>query len=123
MDLDQWIAIEKQAYFEGCQMVSEPLQECLREEVRHRGTPFQQAVWLAIMQIPYGSTITYSELAKRIGHPRAVRAVANACGANPFPIVIPCHRVVAKSGIGGYAFGIDQKRHLLRLEQYLLKNV
>lgn len=80
------------------------------------GTPFQQSVWRVLMQIPYASTITYSDLAQRIGNPRATRAVAAACRANPFPILIPCHRVVAKNDIGGFALGIPAKQLLLRLE-------
>lgn len=82
------------------------------------GTPFQQAVWREIAQIPRGSTITYSELAERIGKPKAIRAVATACGANPYPYPgpIPCHRVISSDGsLGGYSGtgGITTKRRLL----------
>ncbi|MGM9871943.1 MAG: methylated-DNA--[protein]-cysteine S-methyltransferase [Muribaculaceae bacterium] len=80
------------------------------------GTPFQQAVWHTMMEIPYGETITYSELARRIGRPTATRAVAAACGANPIAIIIPCHRVIAAHDIGGYTPGIPIKQHLLHLE-------
>ena len=80
------------------------------------GTLFQKAVWKGISTIPFGETITYGELAERIGFPLAVRAVANACGANRFPLLIPCHRVVAKNGIGGFAYGVDVKRKLLSYE-------
>lgn len=80
------------------------------------GTPFQQAVWHTMMEIPYGETITYGELARRIGRPTATRAVAAACGANPIAIIIPCHRVVAAHDIGGYTPGIPIKQHLLHLE-------
>lgn len=79
-------------------------------------TAFQQTVLTTIRDIPYGETRTYSSLAKRIRRPDAVRAVANACGANPVPIVIPCHRVVAKQGLGGYTAGRNVKRYLLALE-------
>lgn len=80
------------------------------------GTPFQRDVWRAICRIPYGETRTYTELAAMAGHPSAVRAVASACGANPLPYYIPCHRVVAAHGWGGYAFGVDVKKRLLDLE-------
>lgn len=79
---------------------------------------FRLLVWKALMQIPYGKTRSYSDIAKAIGRPEAVRAVANAIGANPISIIIPCHRVITRSGaIGGYAGGADKKRFLLELEQ------
>ncbi len=82
-----------------------------------KGTDFRQRVWSEIRKIPYGRTITYKELAHRIGSPGGFRAVANACGANPFPILIPCHRVVASGGkAGGYTGGMDIKLSLLELE-------
>lgn len=78
------------------------------------GTVFQQEVWRSIAQIPPDTTKTYGELAKAIGRPRAHRAVANACGKNPLPIFIPCHRVVAANGkIGGFSSGLPWKRLLL----------
>lgn len=79
-------------------------------------TPFQQLVLREVMKIPYGKTITYSQLARQIGHPRAVRAVGNALAKNPVPIIIPCHRVVAKNGLGGFSCGIETKKRLLELE-------
>ena len=80
-------------------------------------TPFQKKVWIELTKIPYGETISYMELAKRIGKPKAVRAVANAVGANPLPIQIPCHRVIASDGtIGGYSLGLKMKIKLLKLE-------
>lgn len=79
-------------------------------------SPFEQKVLAETRNIKYGKTITYSELAEKIGS-RAVRAVGNALGKNPIPIIIPCHRVVAKKGIGGYSEGIDIKTRLLELEQ------
>ena len=86
--------------------------------LRMSGTDFQIKVWNELRKISYGDTITYKELARRIGSPGAYRAVANACGANPFPIIIPCHRVVASGGkTGGYTGGIDIKLSLLKLEQ------
>jgi AraC family transcriptional regulator, regulatory protein of adaptative response / methylated-DNA-[protein]-cysteine methyltransferase len=85
-----------------------------------RGTPFQRAVWEALSGIPSGSTITYGELARRVGRPTAVRAVAQACGANPVGVVVPCHRVIGADGsLTGYASGVDRKRVLLEREDGL----
>jgi methylated-DNA-[protein]-cysteine S-methyltransferase len=81
------------------------------------GTPFQRAVWSALRGIPCGSTTTYSELARAIGRPVAVRAVGMAHGANPVPVVVPCHRVVGADGtLTGYGGGLDRKRWLLSHE-------
>ncbi|MCL4797051.1 MAG: methylated-DNA--[protein]-cysteine S-methyltransferase [Bryobacteraceae bacterium] len=86
--------------------------------LRPEGTEFQQQVWTELRCIPYGATVTYGELARRIGHPAAVRAVGLANGANPIAIVIPCHRVVGAGGkLTGYAGGLDVKRRLLALER------
>ncbi len=83
-----------------------------------RGTAFQQRVWRELQRIPRGETITYAELAARIGAPKAVRAVGTACGANPVAMVVPCHRVVRADGtLGGYAWGLERKVRLLRDEQ------
>ncbi|MBS2010032.1 MAG: methylated-DNA--[protein]-cysteine S-methyltransferase, partial [Cyanobacteria bacterium SZAS TMP-1] len=82
-----------------------------------RGTAFQQKVWKALTRIPAGTTITYSELATRIGAPEAVRAVASACGANALAVAIPCHRVVRRGGgLAGYRWGIERKKSLLDRE-------
>jgi len=82
------------------------------------GTPFQSRVWQALRAIPYGATISYGELATRIGDPKAVRAVGLANGANPISIIIPCHRVIGASGaLVGYGGGLPTKRALLALEQ------
>ena len=82
------------------------------------GTGFQQAVWAQLRDIPYGETISYGELARRIGQPSASRAVGLANGRNPVSIVVPCHRVVGSDGsLTGYGGGIDRKRYLLALEQ------
>jgi methylated-DNA-[protein]-cysteine S-methyltransferase len=87
-------------------------------ELDLRGTPFKQAVWGELLEIPYGSTISYSELAGRIGRPDRLRAVGAAVGATPVPIVVPCHRVVGADGsLTGYGGGLDRKRALLDLEQ------
>ena len=81
------------------------------------GTNFQRQVWRQLQFVGYGTTVSYSELANRIGNPRAVRAVASACRANAMSIIVPCHRVVAKNGdMAGYAGGVDAKRYLLNLE-------
>jgi methylated-DNA-[protein]-cysteine S-methyltransferase len=81
------------------------------------GTPFQQRVWRALLQIPYGRTRSYSEIARGIGAPSAVRAVGAANGANPIPIVVPCHRVIGAGGnLVGYGGGLPLKQRLLALE-------
>ena len=82
------------------------------------GTPFQERVWSALLEIPYGETVSYQDLAQRLGDPRAVRAVGRANGMNPIAIVIPCHRVVnADGGLGGYGGGLWRKQYLLDLER------
>ncbi|MDN5843967.1 MAG: bifunctional DNA-binding transcriptional regulator/O6-methylguanine-DNA methyltransferase Ada [Alcaligenaceae bacterium] len=82
-----------------------------------RGTAFQQRVWQALRRIPPGVTMSYSELAERIGAPKAARAVAQACGANSIAVAIPCHRVVRRDGdVSGYRWGVARKRELLRRE-------
>ena len=81
------------------------------------GTPFQLAVWQALADIPFGVTISYGELASRLGRPSASRAVGAANGANPIPIIVPCHRVIGASGaLTGFGGGIDTKRWLLAHE-------
>ena len=82
-----------------------------------RGTAFQERVWQALREIPYGATVSYAEVAERIGSPKAVRAVAQACGANHIAVAIPCHRVVRRDGqISGYRWGVERKRELLKRE-------
>jgi methylated-DNA-[protein]-cysteine S-methyltransferase len=80
------------------------------------GTEFQREVWAELSRIPYGETISYGELARRVGRPRGPRAVGQANGKNPIAIIVPCHRVVAGNGIGGYGGGLPMKRALLTLE-------
>lgn len=100
------------AYLEGDVGALDPI------EVDPGGTPVQARVWAALRQIPPGATIAYSELAARLGAPRAVRAVGTANGANPVSIVIPCHRVIGAAGdLRGYAGGLPRKRWLLALEK------
>ena len=87
-----------------------------------KGTNFQKMVWTELKKIPFGETRTYKEIAIAIGKPKAARAVANACGKNPYPIIIPCHRVVRSDGtIGGFTGdgGVEKKRQLLRQENHL----
>ena len=87
-------------------------------ELAVTGTPFQQRVWAALAQIPYGVTWSYAELAEHIGAPTAVRAVGLANGKNPVSIVVPCHRVVGKDGsLTGYGGGVARKQQLLDLER------
>ena len=82
-----------------------------------QGTPFQRSVWNALAKIPYGETVSYGELARRIGQPTASRAVGAANGANPIPIIVPCHRAVGADGsMTGFGGGIALKRTLLALE-------
>ena len=80
------------------------------------GTSFQISVWRELLNIPYGKVKTYGQVADKIGKPGAARAVGNAVGANPIPIIIPCHRVVATNGLGGYSGGIEIKKRLLQTE-------
>ena len=83
-----------------------------------RGTPFQRKVWSMLAKIPYGKTRSYREIAGAIGHPRAFRAVGNANGANPVPLILPCHRVIESGGgLGGFGHGIRVKKWLLEFEK------
>jgi methylated-DNA-[protein]-cysteine S-methyltransferase len=98
------------AYFRG---------ELLEFEIPLRmfGTPFQRQVWAGLQAIPYGLTVSYAELAQKIGRPGASRAVGSANGRNPIAIIVPCHRVIAADGtLGGYGGGLDRKEWLLELE-------
>lgn len=89
-------------------------------ELAYQGTEFQVSVWDELTRIPYGTTISYRELASRIGRPKAVRAVGGANGRNPISIVVPCHRVIGASGeLTGFGGGIPTKRALLELERAL----
>ena len=85
-----------------------------------KGTPFQKKVWQALLEIPYGRTISYKELAGAIGNAKAVRAVGGANGRNPIFIIIPCHRVIGADGsLTGFAYGVELKRKLLEIEGWL----
>jgi AraC family transcriptional regulator, regulatory protein of adaptative response / methylated-DNA-[protein]-cysteine methyltransferase len=82
-----------------------------------RGTAFQERVWKALQEIPAGVTVSYAEIAKRIGAPGSVRAVAGACAANKLAVAIPCHRVIRNDGsLSGYAWGVERKRSLIDRE-------
>src|SRR5689334_20700490 len=82
-----------------------------------RGTAFQERVWKALREVPAGTTVSYADIARRIGAPKSVRAVARACAANKLAVAIPCHRVVRNDGsLSGYAWGIERKRALIRRE-------
>ncbi|MFN2400171.1 MAG: methylated-DNA--[protein]-cysteine S-methyltransferase [Gemmatimonadaceae bacterium] len=97
----------------------------LRGEQQHldlpldvRATDFQRRVWHALQRIPYGSTLSYSGVARALGRPAAARAVARACASNPVPLVVPCHRVIRKDGtLGGFGLGIHRKNALLERER------
>jgi len=110
----------------------EPLQEAIKQledyfegkqkqitfPIAPEGTPFQQKVWKALQEIPYGKTVSYGAIARKIGNPKASRAVGAANGKNPIPIIIPCHRVVGSTGqLTGFGGGIPTKKILLELEQ------
>lgn len=106
---------ELMAYFSG-----KPVAFTVKLDVG--GTPFQKRVWAALMKVPYGQVRSYKWLAAKAGSPVAARAVGGAVGANRVAIVIPCHRIIESSGkLGGYGWGVDIKRQLLRLEGALTK--
>lgn len=106
-----WLEAELTEYFQG-------KRSSFTLPLAPRGTQFQENVWSELQNIPYGTTISYAKEAKNLGHPKAVRAVANANGKNPISILIPCHRVIATSGkIGGYSGGLWRKEFLLQLER------
>jgi AraC family transcriptional regulator of adaptative response/methylated-DNA-[protein]-cysteine methyltransferase len=87
-----------------------------------RGTAFQESVWKSLQAIPYGKTWSYQEQSEFIKHPKAIRAMAQANGANPISIILPCHRVIGKNGqLTGYAGGLERKRWLLELEGFNLR--
>lgn len=105
--------VELAAYFEG-------KDAAFSASLEPVGTPFQRAVWHALLRIPRGTTSTYGAVAKAIGRPESSRAVGAAVGQNPISIIVPCHRVVGRDGsLTGYAGGLDRKTALLRLERAL----
>jgi methylated-DNA-[protein]-cysteine S-methyltransferase len=111
-------SVVKQAYEQIQQYLKQPATQFANELHQQQGTAFQQRVWQAIAAIPLGQVATYGQIASQIGS--GPRAVANACGANNIPLIIPCHRVVAQNGIGGFMqgkeYGLSVKRWLLAHE-------
>lgn len=89
--------------------------------VRLDGPSFHREVWGILKTIPFGQALTYSQVAEKLGSPRGARAVGNACARNPVAIIVPCHRVLARSGLGGFGGGLDAKKWLLRHERYQLR--
>ncbi len=88
--------------------------------VEMEGPAFHKKVWGVLASIPFGSTLTYAEIAARLGSPKAARAVGNACARNPVVVVVPCHRVLARNGLGGFGGGLPAKRWLLTHENHTL---
>lgn len=108
--LTQAAISQLQAYFAGTR-------RCFALPLELHGTDFQLRTWQALREIPYGKTLSYSEQAQMIGQPQAVRAIGHTNGLNPVSIIVPCHRVIAKSGkLAGYAGGLAAKEYLLALE-------
>ncbi|MDC7126561.1 MAG: methylated-DNA--[protein]-cysteine S-methyltransferase, partial [Spirochaetales bacterium] len=121
--LEQWAGLEKNddffdeakkqiiEYFEGTRKV-------FNLKLSPEGTDFQKKVWKALLDIPYGETRSYQDIAKNIGNPKACRAIGNANNKNPIPLIIPCHRVIGKNGnLVGYGAGIDLKKTFLDIER------
>jgi AraC family transcriptional regulator, regulatory protein of adaptative response / methylated-DNA-[protein]-cysteine methyltransferase len=110
---------------EAVEPVMRPINEILegRREAAEvpldlQGTPFQKRVWETLLEVPRGTTCSYSQLAQKVGNPRAVRAVASACARNPVGLIVPCHRILRSDGsLGGYYWGLERKRALLHLEK------
>lgn len=117
---------QEQPDFPLLQALAAQLRSYFRGELRAftiplspQGTPFQVRVWEALARIPYGETRSYRQIAQELGNPQAVRAVGAANGANPLPIVVPCHRVIGSNGkLTGFGGGLPLKRYLLDLETY-----
>jgi O-6-methylguanine DNA methyltransferase len=105
------VAAELEEYFSGRRRVFETPLDL-------RGTPFQRAVWEELLRVPYGEVRSYGEVARVLGRPRAARAVGAAVGANPIPLLVPCHRIIERDGrLGGFGGGLPAKRELLALER------
>lgn len=108
--LDREAARQLRDYFRGAR-------DAFDLPLRAAGTAFEEEVWASVRAIPFGDTRSYGEIAAAVGRPRAARAVGNAVGANPLPLLVPCHRVLATNRrLGGFGGGLDWKRFLLRLE-------
>lgn len=102
-------AKQLQEYFQGTR-------DTFHVPTAPEGTAFQRAVWNALKKIPAGKHVTYGDLAKKIGLPGAARAVGNALNKNPLLVIVPCHRVLASNGLGGFACGLDAKKWMLQRE-------
>lgn len=118
---DEWVEVEEHAAIkEAAQQLDAYWAGELRDfdlPLAPMGTPFQRKVWCALQEIPYGKTVSYGYIARKIGTPTASRAVGAANGRNPIAIVVPCHRVIGSTGkLTGYAGGLDMKEHLLAHE-------
>jgi methylated-DNA-[protein]-cysteine S-methyltransferase len=117
---EEWQACETEVLSEARAQLAAYFAGRLREfdlPLAPRGGPFELRVWQALLEIPYGTTCSYSDIARRLGNPGASRAVGAANGRNPLPIVVPCHRVIGADGsLTGYGGGLETKRYLLRLE-------
>ncbi len=122
-DITCWQSVRSQKWLDQCASEIQSYFEGTRREFQFLlstpwGTEFQQSVWKELQLIPFGETISYGELAKRIKKPQAVRAVGAAIGKNPWSIVVPCHRIIGTNGsLTGYAGGLERKASLLLLEQ------
>lgn len=104
------VAAELTAYFSG-------KSKTFSVPIRAKGTPFQKRVWSVLTTIPFGATLSYGDVAARIGRPKSSRAVGNAVGQNPIAVVVPCHRILPASGkLGGYSGGVNIKQWLLERE-------
>ena len=97
-------------------VLAQAIAELRKYELAIDGPPFMQKVWKRMAKIPWGSALTYAELAAASGSPKAIRAAGHACATNPLPLIIPCHRVLASEGPGGFGFGPEWKAKLLELE-------
>jgi len=122
LEYDEATPLDRSGYIrEGCTSIAAYLRGAIRNidlAFQTGGTDFQRKVWHELRLIPYGETRTYGDIAKAIGEPEAFRAVANACGKNPVPLIVPCHRAVHKdSDMSGFSWGAEAKQFLLDLEQ------
>jgi len=115
----EWRREWPQTEFLQSQKTAKNIKALLHNPVLLVGTAFQGAVWRALAKIPYGRTQTYGEIARRVSKAKASQAVGQACGANPVPYFIPCHRVVSVKGLGGFSAGLAIKKKLLSAEKVL----
>lgn len=101
-----------------------PPSNVLSKNRKQKITPFQLSVYNELVKIPFGETRTYKQIAEAIGKPKASRAVGNACNKNPFPFIVPCHRVLGSNGsLTGFAYGLDMKSNLLKFEKEVKEKI